>query len=65
MKDLLEQWNLWWNATAEERPEYKGDRSKWRVAAARTRSPEDGDWWYTNGLSSTKTGLSGVTTTHI
>jgi putative RecB family exonuclease len=50
MKDLLEQWNLWWNATADERPEYKGDRSKWRVAAARTRSPEDGDWWYTNGF---------------
>ena len=50
MKDLLEQWNLWWNATADERPEYRGDRSKWRVAAARTRSPEDGDWWYTNGF---------------
>lgn len=47
---LLDQWKQWWSETEKERPEYDlTDTSHWRVAAARTRSPEDGDWWFTNG----------------
>ena len=47
---LLEQWKTWWSETEKERPEYDlSDTSNWRVAAARTRSPEDKDWWFTNG----------------
>jgi len=47
---ILEHWNQWWNATAHERDEYDlTDTSNWRMAAMKTRNPEDGDWWYTNG----------------
>lgn len=45
---LLDDWKLWWAETANERAEYQGDRSGWRVASPR-RNPEDGDWWFTNG----------------
>ena len=50
MTKILEHWNQWWNATAHERDEYNlTDTSNWRMAAMKTRNPEDGDWWYTNG----------------
>lgn len=45
----LDEWNRVWRETEHERPEYAGDKSSWRIAAARTRSPEDGDWWFTSG----------------
>jgi len=45
---LLDDWKLWWTETANERAEYQGDKSNWRVASPR-RNPEDGDWWFTNG----------------
>jgi len=45
---LLDEWKHWWLETANERPEYQGDKSSWRVASPR-RNPEDEDWWFTNG----------------
>ena len=48
--DLLQLWKNTWAATEHERKEYDLSTSEsWRVAAARTRNPEDGDWWFTNG----------------
>lgn len=48
--NILQEWNKWWSATEQERPEYDlTDTSTWRIAAAKSRSPEDKDWWYTNG----------------
>ena len=46
---LVQEWKKWWDATAEERPEYSGDRSGWRVASP-WRNPEGEDWWFTNGF---------------
>ena len=45
---LLDEWKHWWLETANERPEYQGNKSSWRVASPR-RNPEDEDWWFTNG----------------
>lgn len=48
--NLIEHWNAWWQATANEREEYNlSDTSNWRMAAMKSRNPEDGDWWYANG----------------
>ena len=48
--NILQDWNKWWSATEQERPEYDlSNTDNWRVAAAKSRSPEDKDWWYTNG----------------
>lgn len=44
----LDDWKRWWAETANERPEYSGDKTGWRVASPR-RNPEDEDWWFTNG----------------
>jgi CRISPR/Cas system-associated exonuclease Cas4 (RecB family) len=50
MISILDQWKQWWAETEKERPEYDLTNTEhWRVAAARTRSPEDRDWWFTNG----------------
>lgn len=47
--NLLSEWNKWWSATEQERPEYNlSDTSNWRVAS-QYRNPEDKDWWFTNG----------------
>ena len=45
----LDHWKKWWDETANERTEYQGDRKGWRVASP-WRSPENGDWWFTNGF---------------
>jgi predicted RecB family nuclease len=50
MIELLDLWKASWLATEAERKEYDLSTSNtWRMAAAKTKSPEDGDWWYTNG----------------
>ena len=48
--NLLDFWNTYWKETEKERDEYDlSTSSAWRMAAARTKNPEDGDWWFTNG----------------
>ena len=48
--DLLKVWKAAWASTELDRKEYDlSTQDEWRVAAARTRNPEDKDWWYTNG----------------
>lgn len=48
--NLIDIWNTTWRDTEREREEYDLSKSgTWRVAAAKTRNPEDGDWWYTAG----------------
>lgn len=47
---LIDIWNTTWRETERQREEYDLTKSDtWRVAAAKTRNPEDGDWWYTTG----------------
>lgn len=48
--NLLDFWTTYWKATEQERDEYDlSTASTWRMAAAKTKNPEDGDWWFTNG----------------
>ena len=49
MSELLDIWNQAWSSVAQERGNNLEDTSQWRKSAAKTRSPEDGDWWFTNG----------------
>ena len=48
--ELIDIWNTTWRDTEREREEYDLTKSDtWRIAASKTRNPEDGDWWYTAG----------------
>lgn len=48
--DLLKVWKAAWASTELDRKEYDlSTQDEWRIAAARTKNPEDKDWWYTNG----------------